>query len=146
MTAPPTVPGLSRGVLARVLAAVTLAYTLFLVWATHHPRPDVLIGQHAPSDKTLHFLAYGALSLLAAGTLALGRRWSAIRAALLAGSLVTFAAADELTQPLFSRSAERIDWLYDCAGIAVGIVAVAAAVAVVRLVRGRQAQLGVGGR
>ena len=146
MSSPAPPPGPSRGLIARMLAAVTLGYTLFLVWATHHPRPDLLLGPDAPSDKTLHFLAYGALAVLAAGTLALGRRWTVPRSAMLCGGLAAFAAVDEATQPLFQRDAEWMDWVCDGGGIIVGLVAVAAAVAVVRLVRGRQDQLGVGGR
>jgi VanZ family protein len=84
--------------------------------------------------------------VLAAGTLALARHWTPPRSAVLAGVLAIFAAVDEITQPFFKRSSEPLDWVYDCLGIGLGIVAVAAAVAVVRLVRGRQAQLGVGGR
>jgi|LakMenEpi03Aug12_release.lakeMendotaPanAssembly.Ray.scaffolds.fasta_scaffold49864_2 VanZ family protein len=146
MPSPDAPPVRVRGLLARVLAVVTAGYTAFLVWATHHPRPEFLLGPNPPSDKTLHFIAYGGLAVLAAGTLALARHWTPPRSAVLAGVLAIFAAVDEITQPFFKRSSEPLDWVYDCLGIGLGIVAVAAAVAVVRLVRGRQAQLGVGGR
>lgn len=145
---PPAVdlPAPVRGRLARLLAAFTGGYTAFLVLATHYPRPEEFLGPNPPPDKLLHFIAYGGLAVLAAGTVALARHWSARRAAGLAGLLAAFAAVDEITQPLFSRASERMDWVFDCVGIVGGLVAVAVAVAVVRLVRRRQAQLGVGGR
>ena len=143
---PSTLPIRIRGRLARGLAAMTAAYTLVLVWATHYPKPERFLGDNPPSDKTLHFLAYGALAVLAAGTIALARRWTAVRAAGLGAALAAFAAVDEITQPLFSRDAEPLDWIFDCVGVGLGIAAVAMAVAVVRIVRGRYVQLGVGGR
>lgn len=144
---PPVVdiPAPVRGWLARLLALVTGGYTLFLVLATHYPRPEEFLGPNPPPDKLLHFVAYGGLAVLAAGTVALARHWSARRAAGLAGMLAAFAAVDEITQPLFSRASERMDWVFDCVGILGGIAIVAAAVTLVRRVR-RQAQLGVGGR
>jgi VanZ family protein len=35
--------------------------------------------------------------------------------------LAAFAAADEVTQPLFGRAAEATDWVADVAGIAVAL-------------------------
>lgn len=145
---PPAVdfPSAARGRFARLLAAATAGYSLFLVFATHYPRPEDFLGPNAPPDKVLHFIAYGGLAALAAGTVALARHWTARRAAGLAGVLAAFAAIDEVTQPFFSRASERMDWVFDCVGIVVGLAAVATAVAAVRLVRSRQAQFGVGGR
>jgi len=136
----PTTPAPSpriRGRLARLLAALTAAYTLILVLATHYPRPEQFLGANPPSDKALHFMAYGALAVLAGGTLALARRWSAARAAWLGGLLAVFAVLDEITQPLFSRDAEPLDWVFDCVGIGIGLAVVAVVVAAVRMVRGR---------
>jgi VanZ family protein len=146
MPTPPAPSTRIRGRLARLLAALTAAYTLVLVLATHYPRPEEFLGKNPPSDKALHFMAYGALAVLAAGTLAVARRWTTARAAGLGAFLATFAAIDEVTQPLFSRAAEPLDWVSDCTGIGLGLAGVALVVAVVRLVRGRYAQLGVGGR
>ena len=136
----------ARVFLARMLAVVTLGYTLVLVWATHYPKPELLLGPSAPSDKTLHFIAYGVLAALVTGTLAVARRRTLLRSAMLPAGLATFAVVDEITQPFFNRHADPIDWVYDCLGIAIGLVAVTVAVAAVRRIRGRQAQLGVGGR
>jgi len=127
-----------RGRLVRGLAALTAAYTLVLVWATHYPKPEQFLGPNPPSDKTLHLLAYGALAVLAAGTIALARRWTAVRAAGLGAALAAFAMVDELTQPLFGRDAEPLDWICDCLGIGLGIAAVAVVVAGVRIIRGRE--------
>ncbi|NBW87669.1 MAG: hypothetical protein EBR23_12820 [Planctomycetia bacterium] len=108
----------------------TAAYTLLLVCATHYPKPEQLLGPHAPSDKTLHFLAYGGLGLLAAATLAASGRWCMTRAIVLGAGLAAFGAADEITQPWFQRAAEPLDWVCDCLGIAAGIVVVALIVAI----------------
>jgi hypothetical protein len=70
-------------------------------------------------------------------------RWTPRQVAGLAAGLAAFAAVDEITQPLFSRALERLDWVYDCLGIALGLAVVATMCAVVR---GCYRQLGVGGR
>jgi len=110
----------------RPLAGLTAAYTGLLVFATHHPRPEDLLGPNPPSDKTLHFLAYGALGLLAAALLAASGRWSPRSVAVLGVGLAAFAAIDEATQPWFGRSAEPLDWVYDLIGLAAGIGVIAA--------------------
>jgi len=111
---------------ARPLAALTAAYVAVLLFATHYPKPEELLGPNPPSDKTLHFLAYGLLGLLAAATLAAAGRWSRASVASLAVGLAIFAGLDELTQPAFGRTAELLDWGYDLIGLAVGITLVAA--------------------
>jgi VanZ family protein len=111
----------------RPLVALTIAYTLALVLATHYPEPEQLLGPNPPSDKTLHLLAYGGLGLLAAAVLAASGRWSLRSLAGLATGLAAFAAIDEATQPWFGRSAEPLDWAFDLAGLAAGIGAVTVA-------------------
>ena len=123
--------------LLRPLAALTGAYTGLLVFATHYPKPEQLLGTNLPSDKTLHFLAYGALGLLAAALVAVSGRWSARRVAALAAGLVAFAAIDEVTQPWFGRSAEPLDWVYDLIGLAAGIGVIVALTATIRSSRTR---------
>jgi len=112
---------------ARPLAAITAAYALVLVFATHYPRPEELLGPNAPSDKTLHFVAYGLLGLLLAATVAARGRWSPRAAAIVLAGLAMFAVIDEVTQPLFKRQAEPLDWIYDVVGLTAGIAVVAAA-------------------
>lgn len=117
----------------RLAALATAGYVAVLLFATHYPRPQELLGSSLPSDKTLHFIAYGILGLLAGATLALAGRWS-LRAALwTAAALALFAAFDEATQPLpwFGRTADPLDWAYDCLGIAAGLTGGIAVVAMV---------------
>ncbi|MFM1996329.1 MAG: hypothetical protein RLZZ111_716 [Planctomycetota bacterium] len=116
--------------LPTALPWVSAAYTLLLVCATHYPRPQEIIGSGpgVPSDKTMHVVAYFLLAGLAAATLAARGCWTAWRVGWLAVGLVLFAAVDELTQPFFSRFADRLDWVGDCAGIALGLGAVAVVV------------------
>jgi VanZ family protein len=116
--------------LRTALPWITGAYTVLLVCATHSPRPQEILGSGpgVPSDKTMHVVAYFLLSGLAAATLVARGHWTVARVAWLAVGLVLFAAIDEVTQPFFSRFADRVDWVADCAGIALGIGAVAAVV------------------
>jgi VanZ family protein len=114
------------------MAAATAIYTGVLVFATHYPRPEELLGPNAPSDKTLHFIAYAVFAGLASATWLTARRTAHRSIAPLAIALAGFGAIDEITQPFFRRHAEPLDWVYDCVGIAIGIAAVMAAMALVR--------------
>jgi VanZ family protein len=115
------------GRFAPPLAFLTLAYTLVLVLATHYPKPEDLLGPDPPSDKTLHFIAYGVLGILAMATLAASGRRSLGAAAMLLITLAILAAVDEATQPLFGRTAELWDWVYDLMGLGTGVAIVAIA-------------------
>jgi len=115
------------GRFARPLALLTLAYTLVLVLATHYPKPEDLLGPDPPSDKTLHFIAYGVLGILAMAALAARGHRSLRAAAMLLLSLAILAAVDEATQPLFGRTAELWDWVYDLIGLGTGVAIVAIA-------------------
>ncbi len=122
----------SRDRLARLLAATTAAYTGFLVWATHYPKPQELLGPNPPSDKLMHVGAYAVLGALVAATLAASSR-PTLRTALGAGAaLAVFAFVDEVTQPLpwFRRTADPLDWVFDVAGVTLGLALVWAAAAV----------------
>lgn len=114
----------------RLLAWGAAGYTAFLLYATHHPNPEELVGSHPPSDKTLHFLAYGALAGIVGGAVAARGGWAFRAAASVFVLLALFAAVDEATQPLFGRFADTVDWSYDGIGMLVGLAAVTAAVAV----------------
>jgi VanZ family protein len=122
-------------------ALVNAAYAVVLVFATHYPRPDELVPQIAlVSDKLLHFAAYGVLGSLTMATFLAWR--GAPRPAAIAGlfaGLALFAVGDEVTQPLFSRAAEPLDWVADCLGLAVGMLVTGMAVAAaVRLAASRR--------
>jgi VanZ family protein len=111
---------------AQVLVAGSLAYTAVLVFLTHYPKPQELLGEDLPPDKMLHFLAYGVLGFLVTAAVVARGRWSWRTAAITGTALAAFAALDELTQPWFGRNAEPLDWVWDLIGILAGIAAVAA--------------------
>jgi len=119
---------------ARLLAAVTVGYACALVWATHHPQPRDLLGPDPPPDKLLHVGAYAVLAALVAATLAAWGRLSSRGVRTAAATLAAFAVVDEVTQPLpwFGRSADPIDWVFDVAGIVVGVAGVVVLAPVVR--------------
>ncbi|NDC63317.1 MAG: hypothetical protein EBZ59_04860 [Planctomycetia bacterium] len=112
------------------LSAATALYSLVLVVTTHYPHPEeildaLLAGRQHPSDKSMHLIAYCVLGLLAAVTVLAHGRLTPQNAARLAAWLAAAAVLDELTQPLFNRHTDPVDWVCDCVGILVGIVVVA---------------------
>lgn len=113
-----------------VLRWIAVAYTAVLLYATHHPRPESLIGEDAPSDKTLHFFAYGVLGGVVAAAVAARGGWKARTAMNVFVGLALFAAADEVTQPIFGRFADAVDWAFDEAGLVAGIAVTSLVVAV----------------
>lgn len=127
------VPPPARPTAAWIGLAATLAYAAVLVWATHHPKPQDILGPKVPPDKLLHVTAYAVLAALAAGTLAATGRWTPAAIARLGAGLAVFGAIDEITQPLpwFRRAADPLDWVFDVAGIAAGIAVAALVRAVV---------------
>lgn len=114
-----------------VLTWIAVAYTAVLLYATHHPRPEELVGKDAPSDKTLHFLAYGVLGWVVAGAVAARGGWRARTAMHVFAVLALFAAADEVTQPIFGRFADAVDWAFDEVGLVAGIGITSAIVAAI---------------
>jgi len=122
-------------------AVVNVAYVVVLVYATHHPRPDELLpGVSSLSDKLLHVAAFGILGSLTTATLlaAVGMPRPAVIAGLFV-VLALFAALDEATQPWFGRDGELLDWVFDCLGLAAGIlVTVLAAAVALRLAASRR--------
>jgi VanZ family protein len=90
------------------------------------------------SDKTLHVIGYAVLTgflLPALAARGFTRRGQLLIAAL---ALPVYAAVDELTQPLVNRHASMTDWLCNLLGVAVGMLAYLACVAV--LARPRRGQ------
>lgn len=130
----PQTPRAAGQWLTRLLAAMTTAYTLFLVFATHYPNPEELVGPNPPSDKLLHLAAYATLGSLVTATVGSIRRCSWRTLVCIAATLAAFGMLDEATQPLpwFHRHADPLDWVFDCIGIAAGVGAVAAILAVVQ--------------
>ena len=115
---PPPAGALPRAV-QRGLDLLAAAYTCILLYATHHPRPAELVGPDAPGDKSLHLIAYTLLGGVVAAAFASRGGWGWRAAAALFVPL--FAAADELTQPLFGRFADSVDWAFDELGLVAGI-------------------------
>ena len=102
-------------------------YGIFLVLVTHAPVDDVQFLVRAADfrlldpDKHLHIGAYGVLGLLAA--LAYGGRWRTAWTAMvvLVPLLAAWGMVDELTQPVFGRTAAVDDWICDVIGAAIGL-------------------------
>lgn len=121
-------PRLRRGVRI-VLWVVWLGYTSLLFTATHATIPDKVAGVTSQWDKLLHLGAYTVLSVLTAAVclrtapLRIPYRW-------IFPVLMVFAAFDEILQGPVGRSPDVIDWLFDCLGIAVGLLACFAAIRV----------------
>ena len=124
---PPPAGALPRAV-QRGFDLLAAAYTCILLYATHHPRPAELVGPDAPGDKSLHLIAYTLLGGVVAAAFASRGGWGWRAAAALFVPLALFAAADELTQPLFGRFADGVDWAFDELGLVagIGLVSVAA--------------------
>ena len=114
----------------RLIVGGTGVYAAVLVFATHYPKPEELIGGRLPSDKMLHFVAYGVLGMFAALVLRSRGRLVGRVAPLLGAGLAFWCVIDEATQPLFGRHADPLDWACDVIGLAVGIGAVVALSAV----------------
>ena len=132
---PDALPGLVR----RGLDLLAVAYTCILLYATHHPKPAELVGPNAPGDKTLHLIAYSLLGGVVAAAVASRGGWSWRSAAAVFVALALFAAADEITQPLFGRFADTRDWAFDELGLVAGIGAVTVAALLLRPVVIRRA-------
>lgn len=112
--------------LPRLLRLAFWAALLFALVMALLPKPPPIPGQ--PSDKIQHIAAFATLSALAA---AAWPRASLLRMALL---LCAFGAAIELFQliPPLHRDGNFMDWIADCAAVAI-VLALAAAIR-----RGRQ--------
>lgn len=110
----------------RLVAGTTAVYSGLLVFATHYPKPEELVGGRLPSDKLMHVVAYGLLGSLAALVLRSRGRLVGRFAPLLGAGLAAWCVIDEATQPLFGRHADPLDWVFDVIGLTVGISAVLA--------------------
>jgi VanZ family protein len=111
--------GPSRRVRLAALLCCIVAWVGAFV-ATHAPMPEFPPGMDV-SDKGLHVAGYFALAavfwltLLAYGKSGLGRT-------LATGIILSaYGAFDELTQPMFNRSASIHDWLADLCGIVIAV-------------------------
>src|SRR5258705_714639 len=106
-------------VLRRVLTSVLVAYWVFALGMTHIPHPPPL--GPVTSDKLAHFLAYGLLTgllFLALWNWRPGWRYLPL---IVLGIVVAYAAFDELTQPIFGRDCEFLDWVADSSAAVVAV-------------------------
>jgi VanZ family protein len=87
--------------------------------ATHLPPEDV--PNFRAGDKTLHVIGYFVLAAFSWGVLWAYGAPTLRRLLALAAFLPVWAAADELTQPFFRRTADLDDWAADMIGCAAAI-------------------------
>ena len=99
-----------RRLLGVTLPVVFVLYSVSLGVATHLPRVPTFVRVPV-ADKWLHFVAYGCQATLAMGALYFTNRLGLKNVVYLTIILATFGAIDELTQPIFSRQAELLDWI-----------------------------------
>jgi VanZ family protein len=102
-------------------AVIALAiYWMSLFTATHIPTiPKAL--HPGFSDKWQHYVAYAGLGLLLAAWWSLRRRLTWRSGLGLLAIVALYGAFDEVTQPLFGRDAELLDWRSDVVGAATGL-------------------------
>ncbi len=102
-----------HGALSRGVFAVAVLVSLAVLFAPADDVPSSPPGV----DKLVHLLLFAALA--ASG------RWAGVRAGVLAGSLVVYAAVSEVVQGLsaLERSASVADWVADVVGVLAGLLA-----------------------
>lgn len=103
--------------LRSLFRAAWIVYALALLTATHWPGLAVPEGPISRMDLVVHCTAFAGWTLLLFLT-----GWVApscpTRRVVWTGTIaVCFAAFDELTQPLFTRTADWTDFAADCSGV-----------------------------
>jgi VanZ family protein len=114
----PTAPKAPKPIRSALLAACILAWAGAFV-ATHLP-PDGVPDMNT-SDKVLHIFGYGGLTTLLVLAMASFGRPRGARILMVMALLLAYGAFDELTQPMFLRTASFHDWLADAAGTAIAV-------------------------
>ena len=105
----------------RLASLLLVIYWVALFTGTHIP--PVGVPRIDNIDKLLHFSAFAGLAFLLAWaipTQAGKPRWNVLIASLAA---IGYAAIDEFSQIPVGRTADMWDWLADCAGVTLGLVA-----------------------
>ena len=97
-----------------ILIAICAVTWIGAFTATHLPPGDV--PAMGPSDKVLHLAGYAVLATPLMLTLAALGRTRRRRIVFAVTVLLIYGIVDELTQPIFGRSAAIGDWLCDAAG------------------------------
>lgn len=107
-----------------MVIAALVAYWLLMFVATHVPTIPKEI-QPGISDKWQHYVAYAGLGLLLAASRSFHGPLSWGGGLFLWVIAVLYGAFDEITQPLFGREAEFLDWRSDAIGAATGLAVAA---------------------
>ena len=102
-----------HGALSRGAFAVVVLVSLAVLFA---PADDVPASPPGV-DKLVHLLLFAAL--------AVSGRWAGVRAGVLGGLLVLYAAVSEVVQGIsaLGRSASVADWVADTVGVLAGLLA-----------------------
>lgn len=95
-------------------------YWLTMFAATHVPKIPKAF-EPSFSDKWQHYVGYAGLGFLLSACWFTRRPLSWKRAAWLSAVPAVYGAFDEVTQPLFGRDAELLDWRADIVGGVTGI-------------------------
>lgn len=106
--------------LRRAAIVLLAAYWLVLITTTHLPKVPEPLG-FRPSDKVQHLLAYATLAVLAGWVWSLMRPFGWRQALVLLAMVAAHGILDEVTQPLFGRNADVLDWFADVAGATIGL-------------------------
>lgn len=112
-------PAASRGMRRLAMFACTGLWLAALV-VTHVPRSS--LGTMSANDKMLHAIGYFVLGCALAVTLMLHGHSSRRRMIAVSIAAAAYGAFDEVTQPLFYRSASWGDWFADLIGAAAAII------------------------
>lgn len=110
----------SRPALRMATTIALVVYWLILFTATHIPK---IPREFEPgfSDKWQHYLAYSILGVLVAVVWSFRRRLTWRAGLGLLAVISAYGAFDEITQPMFGRAAELLDWRSDVIGAATGL-------------------------
>ena len=93
-------------------------YWPVIFWLSHIPVPQIA-RQSGMSDKTMHLIAYFALTFLAWFAVSPYEKmqWHRKKVWLLLGIIICYAAMDEILQAYVGRSADMLDFAADLFGI-----------------------------
>jgi VanZ family protein len=105
----------------RAVTAALVLYWIALFTATHLPRIPRPLELNV-SDKWEHYAAYAILGLLLAARRAASGPLSWRAMTWIWAAAIVYGAFDELTQPLFGRHDDLLDWRADIVGSATGIL------------------------
>jgi hypothetical protein len=97
-------------------------YWPVIFWLTHIPVPDVA-RQSGMSDKTMHVMAYFALTFLVWFAVSPYQKagWGNLKVWIVLATVIGYAAIDEYLQGYVGRSVDMQDFIADVFGIVLGL-------------------------